>query len=61
MARLSITLTEKAYEIYRKVKSHERSKFVSDAIAEKWNGSTEFDIRLEDIEKRLERLEGGKE
>jgi hypothetical protein len=34
---------------------------VSDAIAEKWNGSTEFDIRLEDIEKRLERLEGGKE
>lgn len=35
MTRMSITLTERALEIYKSIKPHERSKFVSEAIIEK--------------------------
>lgn len=35
MPRLSITLTGKALEIYKGIKSYERSKWVSEAIEEK--------------------------
>jgi hypothetical protein len=57
LARLSITLTEKAYEIYQKIKSHDRSKFVSDAIIEKWIFGTEHGQHIRDMEARVERLE----
>ena len=60
MARLSITLTEKAYEIYCKIKSHERSKFVSDAIIEKHNSGAGTQQQIDELRGRIEKLERGK-
>jgi hypothetical protein len=54
LARLSITLTEKAHEIYKAIKSHERSKFVSDAIISKWRSGTGLEARVERLEREVE-------
>ena len=56
MKRLSITLTEEANKVYESWKSHERSKKVSEAIV-RYENAQDMDIRLEQIETRIARLE----
>jgi hypothetical protein len=56
LRRLSVTLTEEAIKIYESWKSHERSKKVSQAIV-RYESAQDIDIRLEQIEARLSRLE----
>lgn len=65
MSRLSIGLTEKAYEIYKSIKPHERSKWVAEAIEEKHNKEsnpfTEEQMKViytlkEEIEKLREKV-----
>jgi hypothetical protein len=67
LKRLSITLTEEALKIYESWKPHTRSKKVSEAIIEKQakeHGEVftleQVKFIQEEIEKRLERLEGMK-
>jgi hypothetical protein len=50
-------LTDKAHDIYQKIKSHERSKFVSDAIIEKYEGSPNImNERIEALERKLSEI-----
>jgi hypothetical protein len=60
MPKKTILLTDEAFVIYDSVKPHKKSEYVSDAIVEKHehDTGTGLEARLEDIEKRLERLEG---
>jgi hypothetical protein len=58
LKRLSITLTEEANKVYGSWKSHERSKKVSEAIV-RYESAQDIDIRLEQIEARLLKIEKG--
>ena len=50
MSRLSIILSKEARDIYNKVKPHDKSKYVSDAIVEKHNREKGIIFTPEQIE-----------
>jgi hypothetical protein len=60
MVKKTIGLTKEALEVYNSWPHKERSTRTSEAIIMYEEGKTVFDIRLEEIEKRLVRLEGGR-
>ncbi|HEY5585661.1 MAG TPA: hypothetical protein VIK78_14390 [Ruminiclostridium sp.] len=59
MKRLSITLTDEAMRIYESWKPHDRSRNVSQGII-KYEIRTSIDIKLEQLENRIDQLENQK-
>jgi hypothetical protein len=59
---INTSVTDSAYGIYKALPPHRKGIYVSAALVEKHSHDTGtgLEARLEDIEKRLERLEGAK-
>ena len=58
LKRITFTIAQEANEVYEKIKPHDRSRYVSEAIIEKYyRQENTMDMRITELERKVKELE----